>query len=160
MIQGFGKLSKDQFQNTKDAIAWITVLIAGADGEIDAEETAWAEKVTKIRSYNNPNELTPFYDQVGHEFTDKLQALVAAVPKDVKEREVFLSNKLAQLNDVLPLLEDNLGYQLRKEYISFAKHVAKASGGFLGFLSVSAAESKLVDLDMIKPVSFIGEEEE
>ena len=51
MIEGFSNINELQFEVTKDAIGWITVLIAGADGNIDKEETAWAEKLTKIRSY-------------------------------------------------------------------------------------------------------------
>ena len=52
MISGFEKLSESQFQVTKEAIVWITVLIAGADGNIEEEETKWAAKVTKIRGYS------------------------------------------------------------------------------------------------------------
>ena len=76
MLPGFGKLSETQFQITKDALTWITVLIAGADGEIEPEETQWATKVAKIRSYHNPNELTPFYEAVGPEFSDKLKDFI------------------------------------------------------------------------------------
>ena len=63
MIQGFEMLSEEQFDVTKKAITWITILIAGADGEIEKEETEWAKKIAHIRSYHNPNELTPFYEE-------------------------------------------------------------------------------------------------
>lgn len=158
MIPGFGKLSDNQIQITKDAIAWITVLIAGADGEIDTKEKEWAAKVAHIRSYHNPNELTPFYEAVGVEFNDKLTQLLANVPSDTKERTAVLTRKLEQLNEVLPLLENNLGYHLAKSYRSFSSHIAKASGGILGFFSVSSQESKLVDLPMINEVEWIEEE--
>jgi len=39
MIEGFERVSEEQFIILKDAIAWITALIAGADGDIDKEET-------------------------------------------------------------------------------------------------------------------------
>jgi len=156
MIQGFGKLSESQFQSTKDAIAWITILIAGADGNIDAEEKEWAAKVTKIRGYHNPNELTPFYEAVGPEFASKLEDLLKHAPSDVKERTELFTRKIEQLNEVLPLLEGNLGHYLSESYRTFAEHVAKASGGFLGFMSVSNAESKLIELPMLNKIEFVN----
>ena len=158
MIPGFGKLSESQFQIAKDAIAWISVLIAGADGKIDDEEKEWAAKVAHIRSYHNPNELTPFYEEVGKEFDSKMTQLLANVPLDVKERTAVLSRKLEQLNDILPQLDNNLGYHLVKSYRSFAEHIAKASGGFLGFFSVSAAESKLISLPMINEIEWVEQD--
>lgn len=154
MIPGFEKLSESQFQTTKDAIAWITVLIAGADGNIEKEETDWAAKVTKIRGYSNPNELTPYYEEVGPEFSDKLKDLLSKVPDDISARQEILSRKLETLNTILPLLENNLGHHLLNSYRSFATHVAKASGGFLGFFNVSAEESKLLDLPMLNDIPF------
>ncbi len=160
MIPGFEKLSEIQFQTTKDALAWITVLIAGADGKIDQEEKDWAEKVTKIRAYNNPGQLTAFYESVGASYKETLDKLIANAPEDVSQRQAILTRKLEQLNEILPLLDNNMGYHLLKSYKSFAKHVAKASGGFLGFMSVSNAEAKLIDLPMLNHIEFEGEEEE
>jgi len=160
MVPGFGNISEGQFQITKDALAWITVLIAGADGKIDEDETAWAEKVTKIRGYSNPNELTPFYEAVGAEYATKLAELIEKAPSEVQQRQEILTRKLEQLNAILPLLENNLGHHLAASYRSFAKHVAKASGGFLGFFSIGSAESKLVDLPMIAEVPWEDLDEE
>ena len=156
-MTGFEKLTEDQRQKIKDAMSWITVLIAGADGKIEAGETAWAEKVTKIRGYHNPsNELTPFYEAVGEEFSEKLDHLIANVPEDVSERNAILSRKLEQLNDILPLLDhNNIGFKLLASYRSFAEHIAKSSGGFLGFFSVSKDEGNLIGLPMINDIPFL-----
>lgn len=158
MVQGFENLSERQFEITKDAIAWITVLIAGADGEIDAQETEWATKLTNIRGYANPNILTEFYDEVGKDFSSKLAHLLENVPSDTKERQELLYRKLGQLNSILPTL-GNLGAELYQSYKSFAEHVAKASGGFLGFFSVNKEEAKVMTLPMLEEVAFIEEEE-
>jgi len=152
MIKGFETLSATQFEITKDAIAWITLLIATADGVMDEEEQKWAAKITKIRSYHNPNELTEFYEEVGKDYAAKVAELMNKLPADAAERRGILTRKLQQLNTVLPLLNNNLGHLLLKDYKSFAHHVAKASGGFLGFLSVSKEEAKLMDLPMIDPI--------
>jgi hypothetical protein len=160
MIEGFSNINEAQFEVTKDAIGWITALIAGADGNIDREETAWAEKLTKIRSYANPNRLTPFYKEVGIDFHDKLEALLSGLPIGQKEREEVLTAKLAQLNNVLPLLDPTTAYELYRSYLSFAKHVAKQTGGFLGFFSIDKEEESLIHLGMITPIEIEEEEEE
>ena len=80
------------------------------------------------------------------------------MPKDTKTRQELLSRKIEQLNQILPLLENNLGHFLLTSYRSFAKHVAKASGGFLGFFSVGTEESKLIDLPMLNDIPFEEDE--
>jgi len=159
MIQGFEQLTERQFEITKDAISWITVLIAGADGQIDPKETSWAEKLTKIRGYANPNKLTPFYDEVGLDFSDKLNDLIEKAPKDTQERKEILTRKLAQLNDILPLL-GNVGADLYHSYKSFAEHIARSDGGFLGFFTINKDEAKLLELPMLERVEYVNDEEE
>ena len=158
MVPGFKKLSESQYQATKDALVWITVLIAGADGEIDEKETNWAEKITQIRGYHNPNSLTAFYDEVGHSFSEDLTDFIKRAPSDVQERSELIVRKLTQLNDILGLLDNDLAYELYSSYQSFAEHIAKASGGFLGFMRVNSDEEKFLNLPMINEI--ILEEEE
>jgi hypothetical protein len=160
MIEGFDRVSEEQFEVLKDAIAWITALIAGADGDINKEETEWAEKLTKIRSYANPNNLTPFYQEVGKDFHDKLHDLLNGLPIGKKEREDVLTAKLSQVNGALKPLDKNIAYELYSSYLSFAKHVANHSGGFLGFLSIDKEEDHLMHLSMIEPIISADEEEE
>ena len=160
MIEGFEALNEDQFETTKDAIGWITILIAGSDGEINQAETAWAEKLTKIRSYNSPMDLENFYTEVGKDFSEKMSLLLERVPSETKERTELLGRKIRQLNDILPLLDNKIAYHLYTSYKSFANHVAKASGGFLGFFTVSSEEKKLIDLPMLNEVILEEPDEE
>jgi len=158
MVQGFESITDQQFSVLKDAIAQITLLIAGADGDIDPKETSWATKLTQIRSYNNPLSLNGFYDAVGLDFADKLDNLIANTTDNVEERTALLSKKLAEVNDILLTLENQLGAELYDSFKSFAKHVAKASGGFLGMMSISKEEASLIDLKMINPIEFDEQE--
>ncbi|MBT8231738.1 MAG: hypothetical protein HKO66_07820 [Saprospiraceae bacterium] len=158
MTQGFEALNDQEFGILKDAIAWITLIIANADGKIDERETEWAQKLTKIRSYNNPSFLNAFYEEVGKEFSDTLDGLMKNLPEDKNEATAMLSGKLEQVNAILPCLDNTVAYELYHSYKSFAKHVAKASGGFLGMMSISTEESLLMELPMIEPIS-IDEEE-
>jgi len=159
MIEGFEALNKEQFETTKEAVSWITILIASADGEIRQNETGWAEKLTEIRSYSSPMDIDYFYKEVDKDFSEKLSQMLERMPSDRTERMELLSRKLRQLNDILPKMDNKSAVRLYKSYKSFAKHVAKASGGFLGFFSVSSEEKDLIDLPMINEIVRIEPED-
>ena len=54
------------------------------------------------------------------------------------------------LNDILGKLEAKVAAAVYDEWISFARHVARASGGFLKVWSISAAEKKWIALPMLR----------
>jgi len=154
MTEHFNVLSKEEYNELREAIAYITIYIAAADGEVDQDEQEWAEKVTKIRSYNLPEDLRSYYKDVGTDFHDKLQELQDKLPAKQASRLEAIEQKLTQLTPLLAKLEVKLGAELYKSFRSFAKHVAKASGGFLGFFSIGPKEAELIELSMITPIEY------
>ena len=155
----FARLSASEFAQLKDAIPLITVLIAGADGKISEDETAWAQKVTNIRTYSAAEEYQDFYREVGESFQSRLEELIKEVPADAVARSAQISQTLSGLNSVLRKLEPKHAAHVYKELRSFAAHVARASGGFLKFWSVSAEEKKWVELPMLEAFEWTEEEE-
>lgn len=158
MTEYFESLQDSDYQKLKDAVALITVLISGADGDYDKEEISWAEKVTKIRSYKMSDDLIGFYQEVGKDFSEKLDGYIKDFPKDAHKRTDLISERLELLNPILAKLDPHVAYHLYKSYRSFAEHVAKASGGFLGFFSVSAEEGDLMKLPMLNEIEEPKEE--
>jgi hypothetical protein len=153
MIEQLRGISEAEYDQLKDAISLITVLIAGADGTIDRKEKEWAEKVTNIRSYSLPDGLKEFYLEVGEDFQQKLDAFVDKYSGDVEARNQNIAKVLAGLNSVFPKIEDReVAVALYESFVSFARHVARASGGFLSWGSIDVQEKKLMSLDMIEPV--------
>jgi hypothetical protein len=146
----FKSLLPEEYDLLKDAIPLITILIAGADGNIDTEERTWAEKVTNIRSYSLPEEYRGYYLDVGHNFSDHLDALIAELPNDVVDRQMEIMRRMSPLNDILAKLETKVSAAIYDEWRSFARHVARASGGFLKFWSISAEEKKWIALPMLR----------
>lgn len=153
MIQGFEEINDEQFETLKNGISWITILIAGADGEIDSNETKWAKKIAEIRSYTLPTDLIHFYQEVGKDFSERIDALVEELPEDKDSRTQILTERLSTINDVLPKLNSAMAVELYESYLSFARHVAKSSGGFFGIGSISKEEEKLMGLSMINEVT-------
>lgn len=158
----FEKLNKEDQDKLIDAIPQITILIAGAEGGINRKETEWANKLTAIRAYAHYDQLHSYYQNVGLHFQEKIDHLLDTLPTDVSIRTRILSDYLSELNPILKKLAIEDGAMMYKSFTSFAKHVARAAGGFLGFGSISSAESKLINLPMLTPIihSFPEDEEE
>lgn len=152
------KLSKAEKAQIIDAIPMITVLIAGADNEIDQEEKDWAAKLTKIRSFANSDLLHDFYQEVGIGFEEKIDKLINTLPKDTDDRNNQISESLSLLNPILAKLDSKIAYSLYKDFKSFAEHVAKASGGFLRIGSISKEEKRLIPLHMLDAIEYEEEE--
>jgi len=153
MISVFENITSQEYDTLRHAIPLITVLIAGADGEIDQEELDWAEKVTKIRSYKLPDKLKDFYKDVGTDYSGILKAIMENYPTDLNARQAKISGELAELSPILDKMNQEYAYELYQSYRSFAKHVAKASGGFLGFGKIGPKEDMWMELEMITPIA-------
>ncbi|MEM6965313.1 MAG: hypothetical protein AAF573_11140 [Bacteroidota bacterium] len=160
MLDKLQQLNEEERQELYDAIPVITVLIAGADGDIDDDELAQSEKITKIRSFSGSESMQSFYEKVGEDYSERLQRWLKVVSKDTAERTADLSARLEKLNPILAKLDPEWGAEMYKSFTSFAKHVAKASGGFLGIGSINKEEAELIDLPMLTPIVWEIEEED
>lgn len=160
MDQDLNILSPAEIAQLKDAYAYITVLIAGADGKIDPNELSWAEKITQIRTFAGDERLKDFHVEVNEVLSKRIKQLIAELPSDVKSRNAAISEKLALLNPILASLDPSLGYYLYKGFVTFAERVAKSSGGFLSFFTIGPEEKKWVSLPMLNAIVYNPEEEE
>jgi hypothetical protein len=158
MTDEYKVLSAEEYETLKNSISWITILIASADGVIDPKETEWAEKLASIRGFTLPKELKGFYKDVGDDFHERLHNMIAVMPENNEERMALLTENLKSINPIMAKLDPSVGAPLYDSFKSFAKHVAKASGGFLRFFSISAEEKKYIDLKMITPVEYFPED--
>ena len=158
MIEEFKTLEQSEINELLDAIPRITILIAGADGKIDTKEKDWAKKITGIRSYASDKILRPYYASVGEHFEERLNKMIDESPDDTAQRTEQLSAELAGLNKILAKLDQSYAAYLYESFTSFAKHVAKAAGGFLSFMTISAEEKRLIGLNMIDPIAMPSEE--
>ena len=159
MFYKLNNLEEEERQELIDAIPVITLLIAGADGKISDEELAKSKEITRIRGFAGGEHMQAFYDKVGEDYTERLERWMKVVPKDTAERTNHLSARIEKLNPILAKLDQETAYHLYKSFTSFALHVAKADGGFLGFGSINSAEAKLADLPMLTPIALPDDEE-
>ena len=87
--------------------------------------------------------------------------MLGALSPDISTREEEISKRLSELNVILNCLSNAVAYELYTSFTSFAKHIAKASGGFLRFGSISNEEKRWINLPMLDPIILeVPEEEE
>ncbi len=160
MDQDLSVLSPQEITILKDAHAYITILIAGADGKIDPKELSWAEKIAGIRTFAGDERLRHFHEAVNTEISEKIKSLMASLPTETGPRQAEIATQLKELNPILRQLDPSIGAYLYKGYKSFAERIAKASGGILAFFSIGPEERKWMDLPMLDPIVFVEADEE
>ena len=131
----------------------VTLLIAGADDKIDNAEIARAIELAELNKKFSRPDLHDYYKIASEDFSDKLQEAIEQLPENHEERVLYLVHELEKLNDILPKLEREFAIDLYASAKDLAKKIAEASGGILGYMSISYEESQLLALEMINDPS-------
>ena len=152
-MKNFAHLTSDELRTLTDAPALITILVGGADGNLDKAELDWAHKLTEIRGYASNELLRDYYDVIHLNFDNRVAELQANLPTEQHEREQSISAQLADINSIMPKVDATVAFRLYESLISFSEHIAKSSGGFLRFAAVSRAEEQVMHLPMITPIA-------
>lgn len=133
---------------------YVSVLIAGADGDVKNEEKARVVELVHIKSFSEHHGINELYKELDHDVAEELRNLIASLPDETVDRSNMLSDILAGLNNVLPKCSYAFSSHFYKSLREFAHYVATADGGFWGVGAITAAEAEWVKLPMIdQPVN-------
>lgn len=128
----------------------IAIWIASADGHVEEAEIKRAVAVIKLQSGKTASQpLSEFYDKVSEDLEDKLKILLYNSPKSEHERTTYHTKKIIDANPILKKLDRQFIINLHNSLRELARQVAKASGGLLGYGSIGAEESRLIDLTLL-----------
>ena len=150
MLEEFKNLSAEEVELMHKAPLLVSILIAGADNNIDKSEIKQAVNLSKSKQKTARKDLIDYYREIGQDFEDKLKILIQQYPVDTTKRTPMIIDELQKLNDVLPKLSKIFAVEFYASLKDISKKIAEASGGILGYMSVGYEESKFVDLKMIK----------
>ena len=153
MIPEFDPLREDEIDVLLKAPVYVAILVAGADGKIDKMEQKQAIDVANSKKSRAREQLSDYYKIVGEKFEQHFYSLIDALPSGTDERTQAVSIELRKLNFILSKIDKNFGIKLYASLKDLAKKIAEASGGVLGYLSISYEEAKLMELRMIKEPS-------
>lgn len=160
MLTDIDQLKPQELNQLKEALPLIAVLIGKADNNLDIKELQLAKKIAHIRTFSSSDYLKDFYETVETAFDELLNKFNTELPVDSDQRNQMISDRLTLLNPILSQLHPRIGAELYKGFVRYAKEVAGASGGLLGFMAVNPAESKWIDLPMLATIVHEDEEEE
>ncbi|MEO0898052.1 MAG: hypothetical protein AAFY71_16705 [Bacteroidota bacterium] len=146
-ITYFSELNEEEVSLLAKAPALVTVLVAGADQEIDKKEINWANKLVNFRTFTADEKLHDYYELVNADFEETLNQLVSEWTAESGQAAV--NEQLSLLKPILAKVDDDYAILLKESLRSMAKHVAKASGGFLGMGTIDGNEEKVLSLDML-----------
>lgn len=154
MLFELRKLNTDEETIVLQAPIWTALLIGFADGELHQDELDRLKELIHTKTYSELNDVRKLYQELKkfEEGTQLLEQELAVLPTNPTARIDYLTNNLSQLNDILPKLSVSYSRQYVRSLKQIAAAIANADGGFLGFGSVSQAESQYVHLPMINEI--------
>lgn len=125
------------------------ILVAGADNDIKKIELRVASQITKIKAHTS-TELKAFYAEVSEDFHNKFEHLLARYPNNAAERNPAIREDLKVLQPILIKMKRTRADEFVTSVHEIARYTAEATGGVLGYYSVSEVEKKaLFNLDLI-----------
>lgn len=150
MIEEFRNLSQSEVEVMYKVPVLVSILIAGADDEIDKSEIRQAVTLSKIKQSKAREGLIDYYREAGKDFEDKMKVMIQQYPANARERNPLIIEELESLNSILPKLDQKFAVEFYESIKDMAKKIAESSGGLLGYMAVGYEESKLIGLNMIK----------
>lgn len=150
MIEEFKNLTQEEVEVMYKVPVLVSILIAGADNDIDRSEIRQAVSLSKIKQTKAREDLIDYYKEAGKDFEDKMKVMIQQYPARSEERNPLIIAELKKLNSILPKLNNNFAQEFYGSIKDIAKKIAESSGGLLGYMAVGYEESKLIALDMVK----------
>ena len=153
MIPEFENLRQDEIEALLIAPVMVSILIAGADDNIDKNEIKEAVATAKSKQTRAREGLVDYYKMVAENFESDLHRLIDELPDSAAQRNPVLTKELRRLNRIFIKLDTPFATKIYGSLRDMAKRVAEASGGILGYMAVSYEEAKLLELEMINDPS-------
>jgi len=147
--ESFKQLSEEELEKLVMIPVWITLLIAGADSVYSKAEIKRAVKIISEKAKTGGTLLASYYGLVKKQFELNVKGYILMLPSEESLRKDFIIGKIVCVNELFKKLPADYSIVLYWSFRELANHVARASGGLFGLLSVSYSESRYLDLKMI-----------
>lgn len=128
----YASLTPQQKERLLQFPAYITLLAANADGQLDDRERQKAIDFAQVKNYDNKEPLlVKYYTEVQAVFEHNLNHIDAILPKDKQQREAALKQQLAEIEEILGLLGSEYIKAMHRSMQSFKDHVSRAHDNVL-----------------------------
>ena len=122
----FENLTPEESHQLMSAPAYISLLAATHDGEMDDTEKKAAIKLTHLKTFSSDEFLNSFYKEVETNFTTLIDNVYHTLPNDAAEREITLRNNLHHIDSIVAKLPMEYGQKLKHSLESYSWHVSQS----------------------------------
>ena len=158
MLEHIHNLSEEEKNIIIHSPMYVSVLIAGADGEVNDTEKKRILELIHTKTFSEKYDLRELYRTLDHDAAHELRELIASLPEEKTARNQYLIELLSRLNHIMPKLEHRFQVHLYKSLRQFAHYIAHAEGGFWRVGAVKHAEQEFMKLPMINNPEEVTEE--
>ncbi len=125
-MKQFNNLSKQEKEELLKFPAYISLLAANSDGQLDKSEEKSAIKFSHIKTFSSDPLLTEFYKEADRVFKTNIEEIDKALPDEMKKREVVIKTELLNLDKIVLKLRQEYASIMHRSMKSFKDHVSKA----------------------------------
>ncbi|HEY6163096.1 MAG TPA: hypothetical protein VI112_17850 [Bacteroidia bacterium] len=122
----FRELTAEEKQKLESAPVLISLLVSGADPEMNEKEKKEALHFSHIKTFTADPLLREFYRDVEKGFEERTAELDRELPKERKEREEEIKKRLASIEPILEKLGKTYTILMHQSLNSYYEHVSKA----------------------------------
>jgi hypothetical protein len=122
----FNILSRDEKNELLKFPAYISILAANRDGELDKAEKLEAMRLTDIKTYAGDPLLINFYKEAEDAFFKNITEIDKSLPEGKEERENSIRAELLKLEPILNKLGVEFAQTMHESMTSYTKHVSNA----------------------------------
>jgi hypothetical protein len=134
-MKALEKLNQHEKARLFETPAYVSLLAANADGEMDETEKTAAIHFSHVKTYSCDPLLTNFYKEVEKNFLTNIERIDIQLPKGKAEREEAINKELLNLEPIFSKLGDLYSNTLHRSFISYTKHVSEAHrSAFVSFI--------------------------
>lgn len=149
MIAPFEGLSAEDQKLLFKMPVLVTALVAGADGKIDKREVREAIFLAHQKVKNARPGMRDYYKVMDETFEQDLKEYIKDLPAKREEHDPIIEKDMVRANDLIKTIAANhrpFAIQYYNSMKDFARHIAEASGGLGGLLSISPEEAESIKL--------------
>jgi oligoendopeptidase F len=142
----FQQLNEDEKVLLLKAPAYISLLAANADGEIDDTEKKAAIDLVHVKTYSSKPLLRDYYIEVEKMLIDSVESLDRQLPKGKEERKVAILDVFKKMESTFSKLDPLYAQALHESLESYKNHVSKAHRNVLASFIIPVYIKGISDL--------------
>jgi hypothetical protein len=142
----FKQLNQDEKELLLKAPAYVSLLAANADGEMDDAEKKSAVEFSHVKTYSSDPLLRDYYSEVEKTFASTIEKLDRQLPKGKTERKETIEEALKNMESIFGKLDQHYAITLHKSLTTYETHVSKSHRNILASFIIPVYIKGLSDL--------------